>query len=221
VLLNVITALIRSKNLKKILESLIVSRGDTSIDIHWMLVVDQRSLMSSIDVANTHIQEILAEVAQKTWLTCEAFYLKSHKSPANIGFENAKDGMICLVDDDNIMHPDYISAIHKEAEAMTIEDFGFLYNQILGKPPSSCNQRVRKVVPYRIGPGRVDTAQVTITKKLLKNRRWPNRELDMSVTCPDGVFIGGVYSNAPNKFKIINRSLCYYNYLSGPGLDFS
>lgn len=221
-LFNVITALVRPEYLNKILDSLVASRASNPVHINWIIVVDVLNL-APVPAAGygATIQKISDRVSKIDFIDLETHTVQSTRSPANVGFDNCKDGLVCLIDDDNIMHPNYITEIYKASQAMKIDDYGFLYNQILGKKPNSTNQRIRRIIPYKVGPSRVDTAQITLTKKLLGKSRWPNRKGDMSVTCPDGVFIGRVYNAKPNKFQIIGKSLCYYNYLKNPGLDFS
>ena len=108
------------------------------------------------------------------------------------------------------MHPDYIKNIYAYTKDNPVK--AFLYNQIMQNNRAS-NPLIRRISAQNIKPGGVDTAQITIHRELIGERRWPDlRHLKDCPIKPDGIFITMMYDIWKEKFTIIPKVLCYHNY---------
>jgi hypothetical protein len=231
-ILNIITSCIRPQNLPVILASIIKANSTAKIPIQWYLTVDTRSTKYSekalIDARSKMISP--AEIIIK-WREFSDAYDKNW--PINVALEEIVEGLVCILDDDNIMHPNYINAISKAAGE---KEIGIFYDQIMG-PNASGNPQIRKVYQHLIQPGYIDAAQLTVSRSLIDTTRWPSvprgTKLDAILKGdpnpiglhfqPDGIFVEKIYQQRPNKFIILSEPLCYFNYLSNgtPSDNFS
>lgn len=219
-MLNVITACWRPRNLKKLLNSFLEAQKLHPTPIVWWIVYDAKAA----PLHKPHFDEVKKKLSSLDSIT--ASFVENDgalRSPSNVAINRIQDGLICWVDDDNIMHPRFLKAINYHSK--DDPEIGLLYQQNLGKPPKQTNRRIRTVYPYGIKPGAIDTAQFTIHRKIIGDIRWQQRPDPLVMNPPpyqpDGVFIQQVYERHHSKFKFIKHPICYYNYLSSPKLDFS
>lgn len=190
---NIITACIRPENLKWLFDSFIIAKGNLPIKIEWFIVMEARN-------RNPELPEIV-------W---DAPFIKTHlaigdsdKSPINWALDRIDSGLVCWVDDDNIIHPEYFEEILSQPELDKI----FIYHQQMSKKLEKTNPYLRYVSLCE--PSSIDTAQFTIDRNLIKDIRW-----DGNSSQPDGKFVQEVFRRSPHKLKIIDKILCYYNYLA-------
>jgi len=231
-LLNIITACIRPYNLTHIYNSILNSKGDIDSDIRWWIVIDLAT--TSLDSkGKEQLEAIRVQIEKDNIIKVVCIPANDPKeAPVNKALHKISKGLVCFIDDDNVMHPNYMKEIHKAKGDK--ERIGFLYQQNLGKPKTSFNRRTRFIEFYKVKPGLVDSAQFTISRDLIGNIAWPPRALEYQPyrgildpvkpsTTPDGDFIHKVYTANPKYFVIIKRMLCYYNYLAAASkdLDFS
>lgn len=198
-LINIITCCIRSYNLPTILQSIIEARGSHIVQLCWYIVFD----LSFLD--NTDVELKLDELpifCQKNDVTLNPMICDGDRSPVNVALENIENGFVTIIDDDNLMHPNYFNEILPELENGWS---GLLYNQDMGS-------MTRIVYPYRVKPLSIDTAQFTFSREIIGERRWPDKF--KQVPAPDGIFISKVYESARDHIKIIPKTLCYYNKLA-------
>jgi hypothetical protein len=220
-LINAITCCVRLTFLEEILTSLIASQGNLPVMIHWYLIVDR----FMVPILEQQDLDTLDSVKQKATkypnLKLIVIEHSEHTSPMNSAFSEIKDGLVCAVDDDNIMHPKFISSIYNLTKDDPIK--GILYHQNLGKNPVKTNRNVRYIKIGGIKPGSVDTAQITIHRSLIGDHRWPDRPVPPNGRpfTPDGLFIQKMYQLHPDKFILHKHDICYYNYLLAPDRDFS
>lgn len=111
---------------------------------------------------------------------------------------------IYVLDDDNILHPNFLSEIvyliHYYSKAR-----GFLFDQQCKGVDNS--DLIRHASPSNIHVGGIDQAQFCIHTDLIGTNRY---EQDYNA---DGMFIEKLYWANPDKFIITNQVLSYYNYL--------
>lgn len=198
--INILTACIRSHNLKNILDSFIQSKQDHDVELHWYIIFDLNFLACEEEIEPKLGQ--IPELCDNAGISLHVLTCKEFESPVNVALEEIKTGYVTVIDDDNLMHPDYIEGVLPDLKAGCR---GLLYHQDMGHV-----QRV--VYRYRVKPNGIDTAQFTYSRELIGNSRWPDKQ-EFSPT-PDGVFISRVYSLAPQEVKVLPRTLCYYNKLA-------
>lgn len=198
--INIITACIRSHNLKQILNSFIASKQDHQIELHWHIIFDLNFLACEEEIQSKLGQ--VPELCQEAGIELHILTCKEFESPVNAALEQIATGYVTVIDDDNLMHPDYIEGVLPHLEAGCR---GLLYYQDMG--------RMRRVVyHYRVKPNSIDTAQFTYSRELIGDSRWPDKK-EFS-PAPDGVFIARVYDLGFQDIKILPKTLCYYNKLA-------
>lgn len=210
-MLNIITACIRPQNLKVLHQSFKTALQECGheVPITWHIVLDERK-------ANEH--HFLAKAVETKQLDFDSeipinlmindTFKTSWDSPVNYVLKRITSGLVCLVDDDNIMHPDFLKCIYP---AYLQGSKGFLFHQLLGVDKSN-NKHVRFAKPSRIKPACVDSAQFCFDRSIIENVEWSPK-----INIPDGVFISDVWQKHSNLIKIIDEILCYYNYLKPRG----
>jgi len=226
-MLHIITACIRPENLARILDSFKDAHtSEPTLPLIWWVVVDKLAIEFFRKNFNfsIYLEALQSLTAKLPFLTLKIIEHHDLRSPSNPALNKIKNGYVCWVDDDNIMHPQFLKVITpylKENKSL-----GLLYYQNLGKEPKQTNRNVRIVYPYRIKPGAIDTAQFTLHRKLIGKARWEcrlemkhlNKPKDQN---PDGIFIKTIYDKHADKFKIIKHTICYHNYLAVSNLDFN
>jgi len=207
-MLNIITACIRPQNLEKIHRSILESQANygSKVPITWYIVLDSRLAPQYLFLAKIlETKELSFQPEFETHLLVNDSYKTSWESPINIGLAHIKDGLVCAIDDDNVMHPSFIKCIYPH---YLNGSKGFIYHQLLNID-KSYNKRVRFAKHTKIAPGTVDTAQFCFDRSIIKDIKWCTRSKE-----PDGAFISLVYSKNKESIMLVDEILCYYNYLS-------
>ena len=120
-------------------------------------------------------------------------------------FESA---YIVILDDDNVIHPDFYNVIKSEIEANPDKE-AFVFEQFVDKKDFT-GLEVRNVGPEHMKLRHIDSAQYVIRQSLYTKGRYEGGY------CGDGVFIENLYKNHSGKFHFIHQQLCYYNRLTLP-----
>ena len=112
---------------------------------------------------------------------------------------------VTLIDDDNIVHPDYYDVISSIIDAKETESSSLVicYNQLI----TVDNPTYRHAIPSNIVVGGIDLAQFTFAVRRIHYTEFG------SGYCGDGEFIQALHSMSPSSFVFIDQTLCYYNYL--------
>ena len=114
----------------------------------------------------------------------------------NHAIDLIEDGFVYIVDDDNIIHDDFWKT-YKNLDS----DYIYTWDQ----------NRVRE---KRIAKGDkiqlflIDTSQFIVPRKYIGDIRWDNYKRNA-----DFKFINTIHKKYSKKFKYINKTLCYHNYL--------
>lgn len=117
-----------------------------------------------------------------------------------------EDAYIVILDDDNVIHPDFYNVIKSEILANPDKE-AFVYEQrIDGRDFTGLD--VRKVGPEHMKLRHIDSAQYVIKQSLYTQGKYEGGY------CGDGVFIENLYKTHSNKFHFIHSELCYYNRLT-------
>ena len=192
-LFHVITRCTRPENLKKIYKSF-----NGYDNLKWTVLFDG-SFLAELDL------ELLG------WLTkvgagYRIFYSEkgSYLYPQiNKVISSNKGLWNILIDDDNIVHPDYFSSLESLIQG-NITSSVFLYNQILE------DDSIRVCSPENTVVKGIDLAQFTFHTDVMEISSFG------AGYCGDGEFIEELYRRVPEDFIFINNDLCYYNYLTRP-----
>ena len=189
---HVITRCTRVENLLTIADS-VYKEG---VDVTWHVVFDT-SVVKDIDIS------LLGEL----YNTGAILYFKQG-SPGTYMYPEMNEliktfpseDYVTLIDDDNIVHPDYYDVIADIIKINPHSD-AFCYNQLI----TLDNPTYRHASPSNTIVGSIDLAQYTV-----KASTFGLCEFDAGY-CGDGEFIQALHSLVP--FTFIDQTLCYYNYL--------
>lgn len=189
-LFHVITRCTRPDNLKKIYNSF-----NGYDNLKWTVVFDG-SCLSEIEI------ELLGWLT-KVGASYRLFFSErgSYMYPEiNKVISSNKELWTVLVDDDNIVHPDYFSSLEGLISGNTASNI-FVYNQVLE------DDSVRRCSPENTRVGSIDLAQYTFHPDVMRLASFS------AGYCGDGEFIESLHKQIPEDFRFIDKELCYYNYL--------
>jgi glycosyltransferase involved in cell wall biosynthesis len=194
--ITIITPCTRENNLKLIEKSIFDQKSKANfVDINWIIVVDN---------------DIIAKLKDET-LDANIIYYSDEDSISgneqrNKGLEFVKDGWVYFLDDDNILHPDFIE-IFENTLLSNPKKKGFVFDQIFTTGEIRCLAKEENV-----RTGYIDTAQFIIHRSII-SELWKKNTYDA-----DGYFISSIFNNNKDGFVFINKSFCYYNWLR-PKID--
>jgi glycosyltransferase involved in cell wall biosynthesis len=192
---HVITRCTRVENLLTIADS-VYKEG---VDVTWHVVFDT-SVVKEIEIAllgalyNAGAMLYFKEGAPGTYM-----YPKMNELIKTFPSED----YVTLIDDDNIVHPDYYDVITKYIKDNPNSD-AFCYNQFVDKKDFT-GLEYRIVSTANVEVKGIDLAQYTV-----KVSTFSLCEFGAGY-CGDGEFIQALHSLVP--FTFIDKTLCYYNYL--------
>jgi glycosyltransferase involved in cell wall biosynthesis len=199
-MINIITRCSRTKNLLKVKESIFKNVNN---EITWWIIFDT-SILKDIDA------ELLSNLQSHN--NIRLYFRKS--TPNDFGHELINflidiinDGWIYVLDDDNILHEDFIDQINKYILDNPNKK-AFIFNQkIDGKDFTGLDIRLAK--PENMKVSHIDMAQFILRRDLINEKR-----LIKGNYKADGYFIQELYESSPDDFYFIDEILCYYNSLS-------
>lgn len=193
-MLNIITPCSRLGSLP-IMNTEIAELYQAIPDLKWWIIVDGNcspeigpTIKRKLDHPYVHMEVVAGEG-------------RSGNDQRNRALDLAEPGFVYFLDDDNILHPDFIKYIQSLMDRMVNEGKqGAVWHQ-------DVRQRyVRRIAPDRIKMGMIDTAQYLLTTDIIGDLRWIPDE-----HCADGFFIEELHRKNPDKFLYIDMVLCYCN----------
>jgi len=195
--LHVITRCTRPENLLAIRDSI----GFNLNYVRWHIVFDI-SIVEELDAKLLgELYSVDSVIHFKKGIKGEYLYPQLNNIVSNL---NSKD-YVTFMDDDNICHPDYFKAID-ELIKENPEALAFCYNQeVDGKDFTGCD--VRYAIDSNISIKGIDLAQYTVKVESFKYAKF------IGNYCGDGEFIQALHNTHSDKFILIDKILCYYNYL--------
>lgn len=189
-MIHILTRCTRQTNLIKIHQSIKDSTWHVMFDTNTLKDIDAETL--------NYLQENNVNV----------YFLKS--DPSSFGYDminyvikRITDGWIYILDDDNIIHPEFYEEINKSIQTTNSNIFVF-NQQVDGKDFTKLDTRL--ALPENMRLQGVDIAQVIFNRNILKY----DFILDYK---SDGYMIEKLYNEIPEEFFFINKVLCYYNFL--------
>tara|TARA_R110000737_G_scaffold341145_1_gene364633 strand:+ start:664 stop:2517 length:1854 start_codon:yes stop_codon:yes gene_type:complete len=200
--INVITRCTRTSNLLKIKPTVFDTVKSEGIEIHWHIMFDTGAL-KDIDA------EILAELDQAN---TTIHFIKGKKGgmmyPETTDLiRSIKTGWFYLLDDDNIMHPEFYQRVRDAAAqpSNSGKQVIMVGQSVDGKDFTGL--QYREATPESTGFRKTDIAQILFSGELLETYGFT------ASYAADGYFIEEVYTNNPSTFVWINEVLSYYNFL--------
>lgn len=203
-MLNIITRCTRTKNLLQIKDSIF---KNVSIEVKWYLIFDTSSI-KDIDA------NLLSKIQDKNTIIkyYNGFSGDYGHNLINITIDEIESGWIYILDDDNILHENFIDNLIPH---FTSNYQGIIFSQFVGgKDFTGLN--VRDAIPENIKVQKIDMAQFILKRELIANKRLKTFEYKA-----DGYFIEELYKENPDKFLILNEVLSYYNYFQSPKMPIS
>lgn len=191
-IINIITPCYRIQNLSKIFNSITSSLMFNRVDVKWYIIFDGKKVAQTPNWLNNH-KFIITDMCNKDGISGNQL---RNRALDMINNDNDNNGWVYFLDDDNLLHPEYLAKINYIIDNNpNIE--GILTSQQL---PGSIR------LANKVDIGFIDTSQFTLKRKLIGNTRW--RE---DVYEADGIFIKELYDRNKEKFITIDDILCYYN----------
>jgi glycosyltransferase involved in cell wall biosynthesis len=195
--LNIITRCTRTTKLTEIFDSLDIGKNNFSIE--WYVLFDL-TYMSEIPT------DILSFLKDKANLR---FY---DSNPSDFGhqminkiLDEIQDGLVYVLDDDNIIHPNFFKLLFKWLENNPDSE-GLIFSQKVGGIDFT-RLDVREASSDSVKVSKIDMAQFVLKRNLIGDYRIPNGHY-----IGDGMFIEELYGKNIEKFTIVNEIGCYYNY---------
>jgi len=196
--INIITRCTRPYNLIKIKESLL---NNKKINIIWWIIFDT-SVLKDIDV------ELLSMLNSDDF-KINLRFLKS--TPGACGYdlinqilkEIDPNEWMYLLDDDNILHPNFsevIGDIKTDKSVITFSQF------VDKKDFTGLEYRIS--IPENMRFQGIDSAQILIKRSMVK-------EFALNYAA-DGILIDALYKSNPEEFLFIDKVISYYNFIPSP-----
>jgi hypothetical protein len=184
--LTIITPYSRPGNLQRMLPG--VERCRAVFDVHWMIVHDGSMPLEGYP----------------DWILPQSYHPPdpvAGKAQINYALETIETGWVWVLDDDNVVHPDFARNLqemlvaHPEAKA-------FVFAQI-------CGNSIRGVGPHLVRECSIDQAQFVLRRNFIGHYRYPVKYTG------DGAFVEMLHAIEPQAFRFCPTPSVYYNALSG------
>jgi len=123
----------------------------------------------------------------------------------NKTIDEISDGIIYVVDDDNILHPNFFPLIEDWYNNHSEKD-GIIFSQKISGVDFT-GQDLRIAASENVKVGKIDMAQFCLKREFYGNHRIPK-----NMYVGDGVLIEEIFNKYSEKFLITEQIGCYYNY---------
>jgi hypothetical protein len=195
--LHIITRCTRTTKLKEIFDSL--KFDSKKISMIWYVLFDLNS-----------INEISSDTL--TFLSDKAVLRFYNSEPNDYGhdlinktIDEISDGLIYVLDDDNILHSNFKTLIEDWVDNHFSYD-GLIFNQKIGGIDfTGLDEREASLENCKVG--HIDMAQFCLKRKLIGDVRIPK-----NLYVGDGMFIERLVKENPQGFRFVKEIGCYYNY---------
>ncbi len=189
-ILNIITPCTRVDNLPLLRNSILEAKKDILVEINWYIVVDGPKISLNV-LTDDHIKIISQYITVPHSI--------SGNGQRNRALDQIEEGIVCFLDDDNLLHPRFIKKL-SDLVVLKGSRIGMVCKQELSPG------RIRAI---RVKKGKIDAAQFAADIRMIGRCRW--RLNDYSA---DGEFIEAIYQSEPENFVSIQEVLSYYNKLN-------
>lgn len=207
-MIHIVTPVTRPQNIERILLSILCSNATAKMPWQWWLIVDMAIPLNDLvsRLTNTYLPGSRTSIS--------LFHLHTSGVSGNpqrdCALNQIEDGYVCFIDDDNIVHPWYFDGIshfiEMDYQAMV---YGQCFKDGRVRHSGSLEQRNPHNTSGHAYLGILDSAQFTLSRKLIGDIGWPKESYQA-----DGIFISEVLSKVdPAKEVGIEACLSYYNLL--------
>lgn len=206
--LHIITRCSRPQNILKIKDS-IFGESRNEFNIFWYVIFDTK-ILKDIDA------DTLYNLNDKN---IDLQFKKSDDGDFGHQFineciDNIKYGWVYILDDDNVLHENFLNRILYYINNNT-DKSGIIFSQkVDGRDFSKLDIRIAH--PNNVKVGQIDIAQFILKRELIGSQR-----LNRYQYTADGHFITDIYSNNQEDFIFVDEVLCYYNWFHSSKMPIS
>lgn len=197
--LNLVTAVSREYNLPRLLRSIEVSMKGSGLNVKWILVFDWPG--EKREITRTLLREPSPVLIQRV------VYAGSTNRCAvlqkNLGMNHIDPGYYLCLDDDNVLHPEYLKtltgliAAHPSKRAFVVAQKRWDKHGTLHADPAE------------VKPCHIDSAMFTVHTDIIGTDRY-----DVSTaSAEDGDFARRMYAKNPKAWYFHDHIASYFNYL--------
>ena len=195
--INIITRCSRLNNLLEISDSVF---NTDRFKINWYVVFD-RNIVEKIDVdLLLKLQSLGVNISFEHSIQGD----HGHQMINHV-IDSITEGWVYILDDDNIIHPDFYERLFDTIETNS-DKGGIIFHQKIGGIDFT-GQDIRYSSPDTVKVSKIDMAQFFLHRDLIGEYRLP-----MGHYVGDGMFIESLYEKKSDSFIFIDEILCYYNY---------
>lgn len=189
--LHLLTRCTKLSNLRTIRDTIFPS----SLDVTWHIIFNTSIVKSFDDVLINELKQLPTKIyyAESNGVD----YLYPQLSDI---IDTINEGFIGILDDDNILHPNFYTSIEKTIQENPNKK-AFVYKQYI-------KDKIRNIGPQYMKIQGINSAQYIIEANLYKTKRY-KEGYDA-----DSEFIESFYKQHADEFHFIDEALCYYNYLT-------
>jgi glycosyltransferase involved in cell wall biosynthesis len=202
-LIHILTRCSRAYNLSEIYKTI---KTDI-VDIKWWILFD----INSIETISVSVLQFLDSIK------AEIRYGSGESNSCGMNLindvlEEISDGWVYILDDDNLIHPNFYISIN-EIILNNLDKTGIIFNQKVGGIDFS-GLDIREARSENVKVGSIDSAQYFLHRDLISESRYILGDYKS-----DGYFIVDLYENNKDKFLFIEEELCYYNKIEKSGIN--
>lgn len=197
--INIVTAVSRPYNIPKILTSMERAVRDHPFRIRWILVFDAPAIIPPT------VKKVIAD-STSVQVDCVIYRggpFKFGVKQKNFGIDHIQSGWFHLLDDDNIVHPNFFRGLaaamkrHPRKKA-----FAFCQHR--------WDSEDKIAAPERMQPAMIDNTMFVVHMDLIGKKRYePGR-----ASIEDYWFFRGLYDAHPGQFVFLSEYMAFYNYLN-------
>jgi hypothetical protein len=196
--INFVTAVSRPANLERIHRSIELAISRSSLQARWILVIDDPEVIwPGVEMS---IRSGKVEIEKVVYSGPKSPYGISQK---NLGMDTIVDGYYHCLDDDNVVHPEFLAGV-EGAMSADPKARAFVVGQQrwdgVGNLVAS---------PDRMGYGQIDNTMFVVHKDLIGRKRYDLRYAGRE----DFYFFNELWSFNQDRFFCIRKTLAYYNYI--------
>jgi hypothetical protein len=189
---HLITPCSRPYHLDAVYGSILAQRMPTD-NITWWIIFDADRVLFDVQARFNKLRVETGSVRGKPW----------GDKQTDVALERIKDGWVYRVDDDNIIHRDFLARLSNVSGCALVVDQVWKNGDL----------RLR-ASPENLKPLIVDTAQFAVKREAIGSVRWIDYvKHHNTMRGGDGYFIQQIHNRHMDDFTFVNEPLCYYNYL--------